>query len=106
VERPQAISLVHFYRLTLNTRTEKLLEIQMHTEFLTSSKLMLCRRCALAVSQGNDRLATDLLAELRLNSSPYGTATERLAHYLMEALVSWLFAQTLQGLELNRMSNI
>lgn len=45
-------------------------------------------RCALAVSQGNDRLATDLLAELRQNSSPYRTPTERMAHYFMEALVA------------------
>ena len=51
---------------------------------------MLCCRCALAVNQGNDRDATDLLAELRHKSSPYGTPTQRMAHYFMEALVSSL----------------
>ncbi|XP_024397051.1 scarecrow-like protein 14 [Physcomitrium patens] len=47
-------------------------------------------RCALAVSQGNVREATDLLSDLRQISSPNGNATQRMAHYFMEALVAKL----------------
>ncbi|XP_024386838.1 scarecrow-like protein 14 [Physcomitrium patens] len=45
-------------------------------------------KCALAVSQGDARNATDLLAELRLKSSNQGNPTQRMAHYCMEALVA------------------
>ncbi|KAG0566948.1 hypothetical protein KC19_7G099100 [Ceratodon purpureus] len=45
-------------------------------------------RSALAVSQGKDKDATDLLAELREKASPYGNPVERMAHYFMEALVA------------------
>lgn len=46
------------------------------------------RRCALAVSQGNTRTATDYLAELRSRISPHGDYMQRMGHYFLEALVS------------------
>jgi hypothetical protein len=46
------------------------------------------RRCALQVSQGNARSATNYLAELRKRTSPYGDCMQRTGHYFLEALVS------------------
>lgn len=45
-------------------------------------------RCAQAVEQSDYGHANQLVHELRLHTSPYGNANQRLAHYFMEALVA------------------
>lgn len=53
-----------------------------------TSMTELLYRCALAVSQRNTGIATDLLAELQSQSSPHGSSIQRMAHYFVEALVA------------------
>ncbi|CAK9278045.1 unnamed protein product [Sphagnum jensenii] len=45
-------------------------------------------RCAQAVEQNDISHASELIAELRQHSSPYGSGAQRTAHYFTEALVA------------------
>ncbi|KAG0603505.1 hypothetical protein M758_10G098700 [Ceratodon purpureus] len=77
-----------FNRLLCGAGRSKALGDNVVTSSACGTLTELLYRCALAVSQGNVQNATDLLAELRQNSSPQGNTTQRMAHYFMEALMA------------------